>query len=151
MRKFLRLRALVWAYFWKIWVAGIKKKFSHFWVLFCLIFSKNDQKVKVSNLARNGWYHQIVLKTCYLRSLDTMWYILYHSIGSMIFCDMRNPRHKIEILAKKQFPPPPKQFFFYACTLTMESLVVITLLVAEIGDALSNRTDLNLAFSTEFT
>ena len=49
-----------------------KKIFSHFLLLFFRFFSKNCQKAKVNVLAGNGRNHQILLETCFLRSLDTI-------------------------------------------------------------------------------
>jgi hypothetical protein len=80
-QKFLR----VWAYFWKFWVDGFFSKIFlvTFYCCFFQIFFKNCQKMK----GRKGRFDKTFLKTCYLRSLDTIWYILYYIIGFMIFCD----------------------------------------------------------------
>ena len=64
-----------------------KKILVTFYCCFFQFFSKNGQKVKVNNFAGNCQNHQILLETCSLRSLDTVWYILCYSIGFIIFCD----------------------------------------------------------------
>ena len=43
-----------------------------FYCCFVLFFSKNCQKVKVTYLTKNGQNYQIMLKTCFLRSLETI-------------------------------------------------------------------------------
>ena len=79
----------------KIWVT--------FYCCFFRFFSKNCQKVKVTNLTKNGQNYQFFLEICFLSSLDTIWWIFYHGFVFMNFCDMRNRRHKIEIWAKNFF------------------------------------------------
>ena len=76
-----------------------KKFLVTFYCCFFRFFSKNCQKVKVTNLTKNDQNYQILLETCFLISLDTIWWIFYHSIINMSFCDMRNREHKIEIWA----------------------------------------------------
>ena len=49
-----------------------KKFWSLFTAVFFDFFSKNCQKVKVTNLAKNDQNYQILLETCFLRSLDTI-------------------------------------------------------------------------------
>ena len=80
----------------KIWV-------TFYCCFFFRFFSKNCQKVKVTNLTKNGQNYQFFLEICFLSSLDTIWWIFYHGFVFMSFCDMRNRRHKIEIWAKKFF------------------------------------------------
>ena len=43
-----------------------------FYCCFFRFFSKNCQKVKVTNLTKNGQNYQSLLETCVLRSLDTI-------------------------------------------------------------------------------
>ena len=40
---------------------------------FSMFFSKIVKKVKVTNLTKNGQNYQILLETCFLRYLDTIW------------------------------------------------------------------------------
>ena len=49
-----------------------KKIWLLFTAVFFRLFSKNCQKVKITNLTKNGQNYQIVLKTCFLKSLDTI-------------------------------------------------------------------------------
>ena len=81
----------------------LKKFLVTFYCFFVQFFSKNSQKVRVTNLAKMADIIKFFLETCYLRSLDPIYHILCHSIGFMIFCDMRNVGHKIEIVAKNNF------------------------------------------------
>ena len=69
-QKFLR----VWVYFWKFYVTGFfeKKILVTFYCCFFRFFFKNCQKGKVNCFAGNGRNHQILLETCFLRSLDTI-------------------------------------------------------------------------------
>ena len=54
----------------------IKKNFGHFFTaVFFDFFSKNCQKVKVTNLTTNGQNYQILLEICFLRSLDSKKYV----------------------------------------------------------------------------
>ena len=48
----------------------IKSNFSHFLLLFFRLFSKNCQKVKITNLTTNDQNYQILLETCFLLSKD---------------------------------------------------------------------------------
>ena len=49
-----------------------KKFWSLFTAVFFDFFPKNCQKVKVTNLTKNDQNYQILLETCFLRSLDTI-------------------------------------------------------------------------------
>ena len=82
-----------------------------FYCCFFQFFSKNCQKVKVTNLTKNDQNYQILLETCFLRSLVTIWWIFYHSIVLMSFWDMGNWVHKLKIWAKNSSKKWPKFFF----------------------------------------
>ena len=49
-----------------------KKILVTFYCCFFRFVFKNCQKVKVTNLTKNGQNYQIFLETCFLRSLDTI-------------------------------------------------------------------------------
>jgi hypothetical protein len=51
----------------------MKKILVTFYCCFFRFFSINCQKVKVTNLTTNGQNYQILLETCFLSSLDTIW------------------------------------------------------------------------------
>ena len=52
------------------WDFNKKKFWSLFTAVFFDFFSKNCQKVKVTNLTTNGQNYQILLETCFLLSKD---------------------------------------------------------------------------------
>ena len=63
-------------------------------------FVKNGQKVEVNNLAGNGRFYQILLKTCFLVSWDLMWWILDHCTIFINFGSVLKFGEKIENFCK---------------------------------------------------
>ena len=66
-------------------------------------FIKNGQKVEVNNLAGNGRFYQILLKTCSLVSLDSSCCILDHYTILINFGSVLNFGKKIENFSKIRF------------------------------------------------
>ena len=91
----------------------------NFWSLFTAVFfdffSKNCQKVKVTNLTKNGQNYQILLDICFLRSLDSKMHVsknnliilaIFGQISDLYFLTIFGK--KIEKNSNKKWP----KFFF---------------------------------------
>ena len=72
---------------------------------------KTFQKVEVNNLAGNGRFYQILLKTCSLVSWDCMWWILDHYTIFINFGSVLNFGKKLKIFPKLSFVKLFQKFF----------------------------------------